>query len=116
MEDLRRRVHAGGMMTRMSDEAPWEPEPIVMPITDELDLHTFRPKECGPVVRDWLHEARDAGFTRVRIVHGKGIGVIRKTVHKELERHPLVVRFELAGQGHGGWGATIVWLRADEEE
>lgn len=98
-------------------EDPWpDPEPIVMPITDELDLHTFRPKDVGPVVKDWLHEARAAGFLRVRIVHGKGIGALRKTVHKELDRHPLVVRYETAGQGHGGWGATLAWLRAAEPE
>ena len=94
----------------MNDE--WtEGEPIVLPITDELDLHTFRPKECGPVVRDWLPEAHAAGFRRVRVIHGKGKGVLRTTVHKELDRHPLVARYELAGQGHGSWGATLVFLK-----
>ena len=96
------------MMDGMSEDEPWEPEPIVMPITDELDLHTFRPRDSGPVVRDWLVEAHEAGFRAVRVVHGKGKGVLRTTVHKELDRHPLVQRYELAGQGHGGWGATRV--------
>ena len=92
-------------------EPPWEPEPVVLPITDELDLHPFRPRDVGPLVRDWLVETHAAGFRRVRLIHGKGIGALRKTVHHELDRHPLVERYALAGQGHGGWGATIVWLR-----
>ncbi len=106
----------GGQTGAMSEDEPWEPEPIVMPITDELDLHTFRPRDSGPVVRDWLYEARDAGYTRVRVIHGKGIGALRRTVHKELDRHPLVARYELAGQGHGSWGATLVWLKEEVGE
>ncbi len=94
----------------MSEEY-WEPpEVLVVPITDELDLHTFRPKEVGHVVRDWLPEAHAAGFRRVRIIHGKGRGSLRRTVHAELGKSDLVQRFELAGQGHGSWGATIAWL------
>ena len=97
----------------MSEDEPWEPpETVEVPITDSLDLHWFRPKDCGPVVRDWLPEAHAAGFRVVRIVHGKGIGSIRKTVHRELERHPLVLRFEAAERGN--WGATVAWLRGDE--
>lgn len=95
-------------------DEPWNPdEPIALPITDELDLHPFRPKEVGPLVRDWLVEAHEAGFRRVRLVHGKGMGNLRRTVHAELGRHPLVLRFELGGQGHGGWGATLAWLKED---
>ena len=91
-------------------EPPWQPpEQVVVPITDTLDLHWFRPKDCGPVVRDWLPEAHAAGFRTVRIIHGKGIGSIRKTVHKELERHPLVDRFDLADRNN--WGATVAWLK-----
>jgi dsDNA-specific endonuclease/ATPase MutS2 len=94
----------------MSDE-PWEPpETIVVPITDVLDLHWFRPSEIGSLIPEYLTEALAAGFTRVRIVHGKGTGALRKGVHKVLERDPRVVRFELAG-GRGGWGATVAWLR-----
>ena len=97
----------------MADDEPWTPpEEVVVPISDELDLHWFRPKDCGPVVRDWLPEAWAAGFRRVRIVHGKGIGSIRRAVHRELERHPLVLGFEQADRGN--WGATVALLRDTE--
>lgn len=83
-------------------------EPIVLPITDELDLHHFRPKEVGPLVRDYIDECVKKGFARVRLIHGKGIGALRKTVHKELDRHPKVLRYELAERGN--WGATVATL------
>ncbi len=96
----------------MSDEEPpWQPPEVVeVPITDELDLHWFQPREVGPVVRDYLHECADRGISPVRLIHGKGKGVARRTVQKELERHPRVVSFRLGGAGEGGWGATVAEL------
>ena len=76
---------------------------------DELDLHTFRPSDVGDLVPDYLEEAAARGFREVRIIHGKGTGVLRTRVHAILERHPLVESFRLADRG--GWGATIVVLR-----
>ena len=49
---------------------------------------------------------------QVRIIHGKGIGALRETVHAILRRMPEVVAFELAPGDLGGWGATVVVLRA----
>jgi dsDNA-specific endonuclease/ATPase MutS2 len=48
---------------------------------------------------------------RVRIIHGKGIGQLRETVHQLLEKHPEVASFHLASAPFGGWGATIVHLQ-----
>ena len=87
-----------------------EPDPIEFEITDELDLHTFRPSDVGDLVPDYIELAQEKGITRVRIIHGKGIGTLRTTVHKILERDPRVLRFEQAGCTEGGWGATIAWL------
>jgi len=87
-----------------------EPDPIEFEITDELDLHTFRPAEVGELVPDYIELCLEKGITRVRIIHGKGIGTLRTTVHKILERDPRVLRFEQAGGTEGGWGATIAWL------
>ena len=87
-----------------------EPDPVEFEITDELDLHTFRPSDVGDLVPDYIELAQEKGFKRVRIIHGKGIGTLRTTVHKILERDPRVERFELAGGTEGGWGATIAWL------
>jgi dsDNA-specific endonuclease/ATPase MutS2 len=84
---------------------------VVTPeLTDELDLHTFLPKECADVVAEYLHAAQERGMTLVRIIHGKGTGTLRRIVHGVLERHPAVERYQLAG-GSGGWGATVVELK-----
>ncbi|HEY7216381.1 MAG TPA: Smr/MutS family protein [Thermoanaerobaculia bacterium] len=85
--------------------------PVKLPITDVLDLHSFRPADVPDVVREWLDAAYEAGFHFVRIVHGKGIGVQRKTVRKLLARDPRVEDFGDAPLEAGGWGATWVKLR-----
>lgn len=87
------------------------PEVVEVPITDELDLHTFSPRDVKPLVIDYLELAAEKGFSEVRIVHGKGIGTIRNIVHKVLEKHPRVASFTLAEGNRGGWGATIVRLK-----
>jgi DNA-nicking Smr family endonuclease len=86
-------------------------EPVEMPIDGVLDLHTFRPKEIKDLVPDYLEACRERGIHRVRIIHGKGIGNLRRTVHAILARRPDVLSFTLDHPEHGGWGATIVLLR-----
>lgn len=81
-----------------------------LPIEPVLDLHSFRPEEVGDLVSDYLSACRDKGLKELRIIHGKGKGELRRTVHALLKRHPAVSRFELAGEDAGGWGATLVWL------
>jgi dsDNA-specific endonuclease/ATPase MutS2 len=88
-----------------------EPEAITPPLTDELDLHHFQPREVADLVTEYLHAAHAAGMRRVRIIHGKGTGALRRTVHAALERHPLVAGFRLGDQAAGTWGATLVDLR-----
>jgi Smr domain len=92
------------------DEAV-EDEPIDAPLTGELDLHTFLPKECADVVAEYVRAAQEAGMTTVRIVHGKGTGTLRRIVHGVLDRHPAVRAYRLAGERSGSWGATLVELR-----
>ena len=85
-------------------------EPIEFQISDELDLHTFRPGELGELMPDYIGLCLQKNIFRIRIIHGKGIGTLRETVHALLRRDSRVLRFELAGQEEGGWGATIAWL------
>ena len=85
-------------------------EPVELPIDGVLDLHTFKPGEIKDLVPDYLAECRKRGILRVRIIHGKGIGNLRRTVHAILARHPEVISFALACEPFGGWGATIVLL------
>lgn len=86
------------------------PEAVIIPITDVFDLHTIQPKDVKVVVEEYLQEARSAGFSSVRIIHGKGIGVQREMVRKILARTPFVTSWTDAPPEAGGLGATIVWL------
>jgi dsDNA-specific endonuclease/ATPase MutS2 len=85
-------------------------EPVVIPITDVLDLHSVPPRDVKAVVEEYLEQAHRLGFTALRIIHGRGIGVQRETVRTILARTPFVSRFGDAPMEAGGWGATVVTL------
>lgn len=87
--------------------------PVEMPIDGVLDLHTFRPRDVGDLVPDYLEACRGKGILQVRIIHGKGTGALRESVHAILRRHPNVVSFTLDHPQYGGWGATLVQLKPD---
>ena len=84
---------------------------VPIPITGELDLHTFRPRDLGELIPAYLAECRNRGIFQVRIVHGKGIGTLRTTVHALLQRSPLVASFRSGDETSGSWGATVATLR-----
>jgi len=86
-------------------------EVVPLPIEGVLDLHTFRPKDVKDLVTEYLAVCQEQGFLKIRIIHGKGIGALRQTVHALLSKHPEVVEYTLAGEAFGGWGATFVTLR-----
>jgi dsDNA-specific endonuclease/ATPase MutS2 len=87
-----------------------EPDPVEIPIDGTLDLHYFNPAEVDDLLPVYLEQCRRRGILQVRIVHGKGRGILRAGVHAILKRLPSVQSFSLAGTGGGGWGATIVRL------
>ena len=85
-------------------------DPIEVPITGELDLHTFRPKEVRELVPDYIDECLRRGIYSLRIIHGKGTGTLRELVHKKLRQHSAVASFRLGDEQTGSWGATLVQL------
>lgn len=84
-------------------------EPIHIPIEDSIDLHSFAPRDVVAVVGDYLQAAREAGFTQVRLIHGRGKGVQRAAVQRLLREHALVDRYWDAPESH--LGATLVVLK-----
>ena len=89
--------------------------PGTIPIDGELDLHLFKPKEVKGVVEAYIDACVERGLSDLRLVHGKGIGNLRRTVHALLARHPAVERYRLGGMGEGSWGATLVTLRVPQK-
>lgn len=85
-------------------------EPVILPIDGTLDLHAFSPRDVNDLVPDYLTQCQALGILQVRIIHGKGVGHLRRTVHAILHRLPTVCQFSLAGDQGGNWGATVVRL------
>ena len=84
---------------------------IRVPIEDVIDLHTFRPADIPGLIEDYIDECVRAGFTSVRIIHGKGTGLQKARGQELLRHHPQVLAFTDAPREAGGWGATIVALK-----
>jgi DNA-nicking Smr family endonuclease len=95
----------------MNDAAERPDDPVPLPINGELDLHTFRPQDLGSLLPEYIEACRIQGIHKIRIIHGKGIGNIRRSVEAILSRHPDVIGFTQASEHLGGWGATIAELR-----
>ncbi|MBD3274574.1 MAG: DNA mismatch repair protein MutS [Candidatus Marinimicrobia bacterium] len=90
-------------------------EPVEFPINGILDLHTFHPRDVKDLVPEYLSECLLRDIYRVRIIHGKGTGTLRRIVHSALEKSELVEDFNLAGEQEGGWGATVVHLKHSKQ-
>lgn len=100
----------------MDDGDEFDPEvPVELPITDVLDLHPFPPRDVKAVVEEYLFEARKRNFRALRIIHGRGIGVQRDMVRSVLAKTEFVASFGDAPLEAGGWGATVVTLKPENE-
>jgi DNA-nicking Smr family endonuclease len=89
-----------------------EDAPVELPVTEELDLHSFAPRDVPSVVEEYLRACREKGILEVRIVHGRGKGVQRAVVLRLLARLEGVVELREAPPQRGGWGATFVKLES----
>lgn len=92
-----------------------KPDPQKIPIDGTLDLHSFRPDELGSLIPDYIEACLEKEICQLRIIHGKGIGNIRRSVHSLLDRNPHVISYTLAGD-RSGWGATQVVLQKKERD
>jgi len=76
----------------------------------ELEIRGLRVADVEDVLDRYLNDAYLAGLPFVRIIHGKGTGVLRQVVREILSTHPLVASFAGAPDRDGGEGATIAHL------
>jgi len=88
-----------------------EEEPFEVPLTGELDLHAFSPRDIPSVVEEYVLACRERGILRLRLVHGRGRGVQRAVVRRKLSSMDAVASFADAPPPAGGWGATSVVLK-----
>ncbi len=84
---------------------------IEIPITGELDLHSFQPREVKGLVDEYISACLEKEIYSLRIIHGKGHGILKQKVHSVLRKNPHVFSFSDAPLEAGGWGATVVLLR-----
>ncbi len=88
---------------------------VVKPeITDEIDLHNFKPSETSELINEYIFECIKKKISMVRIIHGKGKGHLRRKVHKVLQTNKYVKKFYLATPNSGAWGATIAVLEKND--
>ena len=81
-------------------------------VEDELDLHGLNRIQAGHAVSAFIEEAVSHGMRCVRIVHGRGLGVLRETLRTELPARAEVLGFVEAPAAQGGSGAVLVLLKA----
>lgn len=81
-----------------------------MSVNPELHIRRLKVDEALPMIDPYLNAAFMSNLETVRIIHGKGTGILRKVVHDMLSRHPLVKSFRLGDYNEGSYGVTIVEL------
>jgi DNA-nicking Smr family endonuclease len=91
-------------------------EPFLVPVTGELDLHSFAPRDVPSVVTEYVRACREKGILRVRLVHGRGKGVQRAEVRRTLRSLSGVASVADAPPASGGWGATLIELTPGESD
>jgi DNA mismatch repair protein MutS2 len=79
-------------------------------VGEEIEVRGQTLDQALPRVEDFLDRAARAGRIRVRVIHGKGTGTLRRAVRELFDRHPLVTGYETAARNEGGEGVTVVAL------
>ena len=111
VDDVIELLPDAGTKSKLPQGVSFKPAPQLSPAHQEVNVIGQRAEEARDAVDEFLDRAVMATASRVRIVHGHGMGILKKTIHEMLAKHPHVSRFYPAPQQEGGAGATIVELR-----
>ena len=102
---------ASAPASKLPRNISYRPAPELAPVHQEINVIGQRAEEARDAVDEFLDRAVMATASRVRIVHGHGMGILKKMIAEMLAHHPHVAKFYPAPQHEGGAGATIVELR-----
>ena len=111
IDDVIEVLPEGGGGGKLPKNVSYKPAPELAPVHQEINVIGQRAEEARDAIDEFLDRAVMATASRVRIVHGHGMGVLKRMVAEMLGKHPHVARFYPAPQQEGGAGATIVELR-----
>jgi len=111
VDDVIEVLPEGGAAPKLPKGVSYRPAPELAPVHQEINVIGQRAEEARDAVDEFLDRAVMATASRVRIVNGHGMGILKKTISELLSRHPHVAKFYAAPQQEGGAGATIVELR-----
>lgn len=100
------------LVERQPEQPKAEVSISIGPMLDsiELDIRGMRADESLAELELFLDKAVRDGFNSVRVIHGRGKGILRNAVREHLTRHPLARSFEAEARERGGDGATLVHL------
>ena len=104
------RSSAAGVRSAAPAATSTPPPPDAVP--DEVEVRGRTVDDAIPMAERFLDQAARSGHERVRVIHGRGTGTLRRAVRELLQRHALVTHFETAEPREGGDGVTIVYLAA----
>lgn len=76
----------------------------------EIDIRGYNVQEAVAELDKYIDDAVMLNVNQIRVIHGKGTGMLKKGVEEYLSGHSLVKRFEEAAANEGGSGATIIYL------
>lgn len=112
-----REVHGGGTSAPAEGAAPAGVKAFLdaqdaaqLEVRGEIDLRGTRAEDCLQRLEAYIDRALLAGYPQVRIIHGKGEGILRREVRRFLEGRPDVRDFRDGEGPEGGWGVTIALL------
>ncbi len=111
LEDVIEILPEASGPSKLPKNVSFKPAPELAPLHQEINVIGQHAEEALDLVDQFLDKAVMATASRVRIVHGHGMGILRKSIADLLSRHPHVEKFYPAPQQEGGTGATIVELR-----